>query len=190
MIPDRGVARRRFRQTAICSIGSGGQVDGARRRVARWLGNGCSLRVTALEGHPCHIPDSSAVQAKALVPRQEWLAAHGAVTNRRKPAGRRSACDDCRPALAKLNLPSAAPVASSTTGTMGETVWDPGSMPADEVMKERPRAILRHGASRVPKVTVAFWVTKALTTGMGGPAWTTSFTVCRLCWQSPSAALR
>jgi uncharacterized membrane-anchored protein len=40
-------------------------------------------------------------------------------------------------------------------------------MPADEVMQEGPRAILRGGASTVPEVTVAFWVTKALTTGMG-----------------------
>jgi uncharacterized membrane-anchored protein len=40
-------------------------------------------------------------------------------------------------------------------------------MPTDELMQERPRASLRHGASKVPEVTVAFWLAKALTTGMG-----------------------
>jgi uncharacterized membrane-anchored protein len=40
-------------------------------------------------------------------------------------------------------------------------------MPTDELMQERPRARLRNGVSKVPEVTVAFWVTKALTTGMG-----------------------
>jgi len=40
-------------------------------------------------------------------------------------------------------------------------------MPTDELMQERPRASLRHGASKVPEVAVAFWLAKALTTGMG-----------------------
>jgi hypothetical protein len=33
-------------------------------------------------------------------------------------------------------------------------------MPADEVMQERPRASLRNKASKVPQVTVAFWLAK------------------------------
>ncbi len=40
-------------------------------------------------------------------------------------------------------------------------------MPIDEVRQNRPRSALRHAASKVPEVTVAFWITKALTTGMG-----------------------
>ena len=40
-------------------------------------------------------------------------------------------------------------------------------MPIDEVKQDRPRAVFRHAASKVPEVTVAFWITKALTTGMG-----------------------
>jgi uncharacterized membrane-anchored protein len=37
----------------------------------------------------------------------------------------------------------------------------------DEVKQDRPHAAVRRAASRVPEVTVAFWITKALTTGMG-----------------------
>ena len=40
-------------------------------------------------------------------------------------------------------------------------------MPIDKVNQDRPRSAFRHAASKVPEVTVAFWVTKALTTGMG-----------------------
>src|SRR5450631_4637031 len=37
----------------------------------------------------------------------------------------------------------------------------------DELRQDHPRDGPRHAASKVPEVTVAFWITKALTTGMG-----------------------
>jgi uncharacterized membrane-anchored protein len=37
----------------------------------------------------------------------------------------------------------------------------------DDLKQDHPRATVRHAASKVPEVTVAFWITKALTTGMG-----------------------
>src|SRR5450631_3137420 len=37
----------------------------------------------------------------------------------------------------------------------------------DELRQDHPRDGPRHAASRVPEVSVAFWITKALTTGMG-----------------------
>jgi uncharacterized membrane-anchored protein len=37
----------------------------------------------------------------------------------------------------------------------------------DETKLDRPLAILGQSASKVPEVTVAFWITKGLTTGMG-----------------------
>src|SRR5450631_3028469 len=37
----------------------------------------------------------------------------------------------------------------------------------DELRQDHPRDGPRHAASRVPEVSVAFWFTKALTTGMG-----------------------
>jgi uncharacterized membrane-anchored protein len=37
----------------------------------------------------------------------------------------------------------------------------------DDTAQDQRRDAIRHTASRVPEVTVAFWVTKALTTGMG-----------------------
>jgi uncharacterized membrane-anchored protein len=49
----------------------------------------------------------------------------------------------------------------------GRKLCDTGPMPTDELTQDRPRANLRLGSSRVPEVTVAFWVTKALTTGFG-----------------------
>jgi uncharacterized membrane-anchored protein len=46
-------------------------------------------------------------------------------------------------------------------------LWDTRPVTTDETKLDRPRAILRQSASKVPEVTVAFWITKALTTGMG-----------------------
>ena len=40
-------------------------------------------------------------------------------------------------------------------------------MPIDEMTTDSPTGALRIAASKVPEVTVAFWITKALTTGMG-----------------------
>jgi uncharacterized membrane-anchored protein len=37
----------------------------------------------------------------------------------------------------------------------------------DDVKQDHSRATLRQGASKVPEVTIAFWIIKALTTGMG-----------------------
>jgi uncharacterized membrane-anchored protein len=37
----------------------------------------------------------------------------------------------------------------------------------DETTLGRPRATFRHAATKVPEVTLAFWITKGLTTGMG-----------------------
>ena len=65
---------------------------------------------------------------------------------------------------------------------------DTGPMPADEVMQERPRVSPSTRGSKVPEVTVAFGVTKALTTGIVESR--SDYLVHRLppCWQSPSAA--
>jgi uncharacterized membrane-anchored protein len=46
-------------------------------------------------------------------------------------------------------------------------LWDTRPVTTDETRLDRPLAILRQSASKVPEVTVAFWITKGLTTGMG-----------------------
>jgi uncharacterized membrane-anchored protein len=48
-----------------------------------------------------------------------------------------------------------------------DTLWDTLFVSTDEVKQDRPQATLRKAASKVPEVTVVFWITKALTTGMG-----------------------
>jgi uncharacterized membrane-anchored protein len=48
-----------------------------------------------------------------------------------------------------------------------DTLWDTLFVSTDEVKQDRPQTTFRHTASKVPEVTVAFWITKALTTGMG-----------------------
>jgi uncharacterized membrane-anchored protein len=50
---------------------------------------------------------------------------------------------------------------------MGDILWDTLFVSTDEVKQDRPLATFGHAASKVPEVTVAFWITKALTTGMG-----------------------
>jgi uncharacterized membrane-anchored protein len=46
-------------------------------------------------------------------------------------------------------------------------LWDTARVSTDETALDGPLAILGQAASKVPEVTVAFWITKGLTTGMG-----------------------
>jgi uncharacterized membrane-anchored protein len=46
-------------------------------------------------------------------------------------------------------------------------LWDTRPVTTDETKLARPLAVLAQSASKVPEVTVAFWITKGLTTGMG-----------------------
>jgi uncharacterized membrane-anchored protein len=46
-------------------------------------------------------------------------------------------------------------------------LWDTARVSTDETKLDGPLAILGQAASKVPEVTVAFWITKGLTTGMG-----------------------
>ena len=43
-------------------------------------------------------------------------------------------------------------------------------MSTDRLAPDRPRGTVRHTMSKVPEVTVWFWVIKVLTTGMGETA--------------------
>jgi uncharacterized membrane-anchored protein len=45
--------------------------------------------------------------------------------------------------------------------------YDTSSVRSSRDVGHQNRDLLRHAASKVPEVTVAFWITKALTTGMG-----------------------
>src|SRR5665647_597025 len=52
-----------------------------------------------------------------------------------------------------------------TSAVRGAASLGDSDSPIDEVKQDRPQAAFRNAASKVPEVTVAFWITKALTTG-------------------------
>jgi hypothetical protein len=45
--------------------------------------------------------------------------------------------------------------------------WDPWAVTTGGGRQDRTPVALERAASKVPEVTIAFWVIKALTTGMG-----------------------